>query len=197
MENVYSSFEPYFTVTNILAFFPKSHRNGKFTTNYSNVIKMLIGIIYLIFITEQAFQFLFKTFGTDFFASRIWTWIIIIAFLCIFFQIIFQLLKHEQVEQIFNALHRCDTKMRTMYIQVDHKRQKRINLMLSILAIFIGIAYNIFSRTLLILLNIKSDHTLSSLYCCYLSYKSFIHFQIIMISYAVRERFRALSSGLR
>lgn len=169
---------------------------GIFKYNKTNLIQVIV--VLLIFTIANIFHYRFFICGMDFFEYSIWSWFLFFSYPLIFIQFIFQMCKLNEMRELMRVLYKCDIKIYSLYLQIDHRKQRKV---VKYLLIFIvsWVAINVIQVTICHYFNLLGLHSMIQgyFYSLILLFENYVCFQFIVPSYQVRERFKLLNIAFR
>lgn len=198
--NFYTSVKPFCDFARICGVFPYSSkgpaRDGKFKLNFKGIFCTLISLCLIVVVLSKALDIGTKQSKQKLLEAKVWCWILILGTAFTLISFVYQNFHLKEILEFFCLLDNCDSKLKSLNLEIDHKKERKFNFHASFLGIFGPISYLFFMTAFNHHFGLGLGLHWNLLYMHFLLYKSFFCVQFIVITNAIRERFEAMSSLL-
>lgn len=198
MENFYTSLSPLCKFARMMGFFPialdKQTEKGHVKVTICGSIQTAFVVVIVISILTFSFFNVIQVhnISSDYFLSVLWAWLLVLIYLTILIQILYQLYQLKDVKTFFRHMHRIDTKFFIIRHNFNHIQHHKVIRFWIIFAIGANLSRYIASLVVHVLLdgiNISSI-AIETFFSLFALYETFMTLQLMVPAYQIRERFR-------
>jgi hypothetical protein len=203
MENVYTAFKPLYLVSKLFGAFPMSFegpaRNGVLKTKIRGLIASFASIAFMVFMIVMKFsnKNLLSISSSVFLIA--WNYLVVLELSFLIIQLCFQLHKVNEYRDFLKLLNDFDITASQLGLKVNFKRHKWLAC-LTVLSIFIVNISGSIVTVIFYHLNgfVKQMNGLVAYSYAHKNFfKLFFVMQLLLASFAVKERFELLNNFLR
>jgi len=200
MGNFLIAIEPYLKVANFLGLIkicPDFKKSSKVLR--SSLFNVHIILILLLLTIINIYHYIYFLSAGEFFESIIWSWLIMTRIPSILIQVLVQCYYSNELNIFLKFIFECDRKMRKIKVSINHKRDKKIILLILVpvlllpslyyvVLVFSYFKYDLIETGTIIL---ELSYTIDLIYSC------FFCAQFAIFTIIIKNRFKLLKKSLR
>lgn len=202
MENVYSVFKPFYLFSKMFGAFPMSFegstRNGVMKTKVHDVFISFLSLCFFFFLLIVKIHNKNAVRSASNILAIAWNYSVVVELLFLVVQLSFQVKHCREMKSFLKLLHSFDIDAKQLGLQVNFKQHKKF----AIFSVFLVIAINFTSGLVTVLFYYyieyvtKMNWIIGYAYAHKNLFKLFFAFQLLLVCFSVKDRFKLLNEYL-